>query len=54
MTVIIRLQNVSAICYPFLCDSVSSSLYLLGTPLRLAYVIPMLAAFLQVFCGVWF
>lgn len=42
------------LCYPFLCDSVSSSLYLLGTPLRLAYVIPMLAAFLQVFCGVWF
>ena len=27
------------ICYPFLCDSVSSSLYLLGTPLRWAYMI---------------
>ena len=24
------------LCYPFLCDSVSSSLYLLGTPLRWA------------------
>ena len=42
------------ICYPFLCDSVSSSLYLLGTPLRWAYMIPMFFAFAQVFCGVWF
>ena len=40
--------------YPFLCDSVSSSLYLLGTPLRWAYMIPMFFAFAQVFCGVWF
>ena len=28
------------LCYPFLCDSVSSSLYLLGTPLRWAYMFP--------------
>ena len=39
------------LCYPFLCDSVSSSLYLLGTPLRAAYLIPVFFAFAQVFCG---
>ena len=39
------------LCYPFLCDSVSSSLYLLGTPLRAAYMIPAFFAFAQVFCG---
>ena len=39
------------LCYPFLCDSVSSSLYLLGTPLRWAYMIPAFFAFMQVFCG---
>ncbi len=42
------------VSYPFLCDSVSSSLYLLGTPLRWAYMIPMFFAFAQVFCSVWF
>ena len=42
------------VSYPFLCDSVSSSLYLLGTPLRWAYMIPMFFAFAQVFCGVCF
>lgn len=39
------------LCYPFLCDSVSSSLYLLGTPLRWAYMIPSIFALAQVFCG---
>lgn len=39
------------LCYPFLCDSVSSSLYLLGAPLRWAYMIPAFFAFAQVFCG---
>ena len=39
------------LCYPFLCDSVSSSLYLLGTPLRWAYMLPVLFALIQVFCG---
>lgn len=39
------------LCYPFLCDSVSSSLYLLGMPLRWAYMIPAVFAFAQVFCG---
>lgn len=42
------------ISYPFLCDSVSASLYLLGTPLRWAYILPMLVAFLQFACGFWF
>lgn len=39
------------LCYPFLCDSVSSSLLVLGTPLRQAYMIPAFFAFAQVFCG---
>ena len=39
------------LCYPFLCDSVSSSLYLLGTPLRWAYMFPAFFAFAQVFVG---
>ena len=39
------------LCYPFLCDSVSASLLLLGTPLRAAYLLPAVFAFLQVFCG---
>ena len=42
------------ISYPFLCDSVSASLYLLHTPLRWAYMIPMLAAFVQFCLGFWF
>ena len=37
--------------YPFLSDSISSSLYLLGAPLRFAYVLPMLFAGAQVFFG---
>ena len=39
------------LCYPFLCDSVSSSLYLLGSSLRTAYMTPAFFAFAQVFCG---
>ena len=42
------------ISYPFLCDSISASLYLLGTSLRWAYMIPMLAAYLQFSLGFWF
>ena len=42
------------IAYPFLCDSVSASLYLLGTNLRWAYMIPMFFAFIQFCCGFWF
>jgi len=37
--------------YPFLGDSVSSSLYLLGAPLKWAYFLPMLLAGAQVFFG---
>ena len=34
--------------YPFLCDSISSSVYLFGASLRYAYMLPMYFAFLQV------
>lgn len=37
--------------YPFLSDSISSSLYLLGAPLKAAYVLPMCAAGAAVFGG---
>lgn len=39
--------------YPFLSDSISSSLYLLGAPLRLSYTLPMCCAGGQVFFGAW-
>lgn len=39
--------------YPFLSDSISSSLYLLGATLRFAYILPMLFAAGQVFFGGW-
>ena len=39
--------------YPFLSDSISASLYLMGAPLRLAYCLPMLLAGAQVFFGGW-
>lgn len=39
------------LCYPFLCDSISSSIYLLGASLRYAYMLPMYFAFLQVMTG---
>ena len=37
--------------YPFLCDSISSTLYTLGLSLRWAYLLPMAAALLCVFSG---
>lgn len=40
--------------YPFLCDSVSSSLYLFGASLKTAYVAPAVVAFASVFSGFWF
>ena len=40
--------------YPFLCDSISASLYLFGVSLRFAYILPMLVAILQVFGGFYF
>lgn len=39
--------------YPFLSDSISSSIYLMGTSLRFAYILPMLVAFPQVIGGVY-
>lgn len=39
--------------YPFLSDSISSSLYLLGAPLWLSYCLPMQLAGAQVFFGGW-
>jgi len=39
--------------YPFLCDTVSSSLYLMGCSLRFAYMAPMLLAMLQLMSGFW-
>lgn len=41
------------ICYPFLCDSISSSIYLWGSSLRLAYILPMAVAFMQVMSGIY-
>lgn len=42
------------LAYPFLSDSISSSLYLFGTSLRTAYLLPMFAALLQVFSACTF
>jgi len=39
--------------YPFLSDSISSSLYLWDCDIRLAYMLPMLFAGAQVMCGAW-
>ena len=39
------------LCYPFLCDSISSSLYIFGCSLKLAYCLPVIFAFAQVLGG---
>lgn len=39
------------LAYPFLCDSISASVYVFGASLRLAYMLPMIVAILQVFLG---
>lgn len=39
--------------YPFLSDSISSSLYIWGSDIRLAYMLPMLFAGAQVMGGAW-
>lgn len=39
--------------YPFLSDSISSSLYVFCCSLRLAYILPMLFAMAQIFCCVY-
>lgn len=39
------------LAYPFLCDSVSSSVYVFGASLWVAYMLPMLLAILQAMLG---
>lgn len=39
------------LCYPFLCDSISSSIYLFGASLRYSFMLPMLFAIIQVMLG---
>ena len=39
------------LCYPFLSDSISSSVYVFGASLRWAYMLPMFFAFAQVLLG---
>ena len=41
------------LAYPFLSDSISSSVYIFGTSLRMAYLLPMFFAMLQVFFSVY-
>ncbi len=41
------------LAYPFLSDSISSSIYIWGTSLRIAYLLPMFFALMQVFFGVY-
>lgn len=41
------------LAYPFLSDSISSSIYLWGSSLRTAYLFPMFFALLQVFFGMY-
>lgn len=41
------------LAYPFLSDSVSSSIYVWGSSLRVAYLVPMFFALLQVFFGTY-
>ncbi|MBR4036498.1 MAG: hypothetical protein IKJ05_07200 [Oscillospiraceae bacterium] len=41
------------LAYPFLNASISSSIWLFGSSLRLAYILPMLTAFFQVCGGVY-
>ena len=41
----------TTLAYPFLSDSISSSIYIFGASLRIAYILPMFFALLQVFFG---
>lgn len=41
------------LAYPFLSDSISSSVYVWGTSLRIAYILPMIFALIQVFFGMY-
>lgn len=44
----------TALGYPFLCDSISSTFYTLGSSLRFAALLPTLYAYLVVVLGVYF
>lgn len=39
--------------YPFLSDTISSSIYIWGASLRYAYMLPMWVAIMQVMCGMY-
>lgn len=39
------------VSYPFLCDTISSSVYIWGSSLRFAYILPTVIGALNVFCG---
>lgn len=41
------------LAYPFLSDSISSSIYIWGSSLRVAYLVPMFFAMLQIFFGTY-
>ncbi len=41
------------LAYPFLSDSISSGVYMMGASLRYAYILPMVVAFMQVIGGVY-
>lgn len=41
------------LAYPFLSDSISSSVYLFGASLRTAYLLPVFFALLQIFFGIY-
>ena len=39
--------------YPFLCDSISSSVYIFGASLKWSYILPMIVAFSQIICFIY-
>ncbi len=42
------------LCYPFLIDSLSSSLYLFGIPLRWSIILPSIIILISIVCGFYF
>ena len=47
------ISPTNRLSYPFMCDSISSSIYIWGSSLRIAYIVPMVTAFIQVLLGVY-
>ena len=45
------LANSILVGYPFLCNSISATLYTFGVSLRLAFITPMIFALIPIFCG---